>query len=142
MGPAEAVGLRAVLDTNVLVSALRFEGVCTELTVLWQHQRFTPVVSSEILEEYARVLAYAKFHLTEAEIQVFIEEDFLPYAEVVRVTHVPRAVPADSSDDKFLACAVAGHATHVVSGDTHLLALGRHRGIPILTPRQFLNLLS
>lgn len=142
MGPAEAVGLRAVLDTNVLVSALRFAGVCAELPALWQRQRFTPVVSSEILEEYARVLAYTKFHLAEAEIQIFIEEDFLPYAEVVRGGHAARVVLADPSDDKFLSCAIAGRVSYIVSGDAHLLALGRHRDIPILPPGQFLKVLG
>ncbi len=63
------------------------------------------------------------------------------------MTHVtlPDPIPiicADPDDDKFLACAVAGEADVIVSGDSHLLTLGSHAGIPILTPAAFLALLD
>jgi putative PIN family toxin of toxin-antitoxin system len=44
----------------------------------------------------------------------------------------------DPKDDKFLALAVAGRATHIVSGDSDLLILDPFRDIRIVTPRQFL----
>jgi putative PIN family toxin of toxin-antitoxin system len=44
----------------------------------------------------------------------------------------------DPKDDKFLALAVGGHATHIVSGDMDLLILDPFRDIRIVTPRQFL----
>lgn len=47
-------------------------------------------------------------------------------------------VTADPDDDVFLHCAVAAGASHVVSGDHHLLGLGQYAGIPILTIRDFL----
>jgi len=48
-------------------------------------------------------------------------------------------VTADPDDDPFLLCAAATGAEAVVSGDGHLLDLGRHGNIPILTPRSFLD---
>jgi putative PIN family toxin of toxin-antitoxin system len=44
----------------------------------------------------------------------------------------------DSRDDKFLELAVSGHTTHIVTGDTDLLALNPCQGIEILPPHRFL----
>jgi len=51
---------------------------------------------------------------------------------------VAGAIPDDPDDEEILACAVDGRADLIVSGDRHLLALGAFRGIPILSPRDFL----
>ena len=48
----------------------------------------------------------------------------------------------DPDDDKFLEVAVSGNATHLVIGDQDLLALNPFRGVPILTPADFLALVS
>lgn len=45
----------------------------------------------------------------------------------------------DPKDDKFLSLAVSGHATHIVTGDSDLLALHPFRGIAILSPSDFLE---
>lgn len=53
-----------------------------------------------------------------------------------------RVVSADPDDDIFVACAVAGQADYIVSGDRHLLDLGQHEGIRIVRPAIFLMLLE
>jgi putative PIN family toxin of toxin-antitoxin system len=45
----------------------------------------------------------------------------------------------DPKDNPILECAWAGHADAIVTGDMDLLLLNPFRGIPILTPRQFLE---
>ena len=45
----------------------------------------------------------------------------------------------DAKDNKFLELAVSGKADCIVSGDADLLVLNPFRGIPILTPREFLT---
>ena len=45
----------------------------------------------------------------------------------------------DPKDAKFLELAVCGKAACIVSGDDDLLSLHPFRGIPIVTPRQFLD---
>lgn len=50
--------------------------------------------------------------------------------------------PPTPSDDKFLECALAARAEAIISGDRHLLALGEFRGIPILTPAEWLETLA
>jgi predicted nucleic acid-binding protein len=51
------------------------------------------------------------------------------------------AVVADDPEDEIIACAMAGEADYIVSGDTRLLSLGEYRGIQILSPRLFLTIL-
>jgi putative PIN family toxin of toxin-antitoxin system len=48
----------------------------------------------------------------------------------------------DPKDDKFLELAVNGRATHIVTGDSDLLALHPFRDIVILSPHAFLESLA
>ena len=61
---------------------------------------------------------------------------------VFEVAEGETIVTADPDDDVFLRCAVTAGAAFVVSGDHHLLNLGHHAGIPILTVREFLDQLK
>jgi putative PIN family toxin of toxin-antitoxin system len=130
--------VRVVLDTNAVVSALLFSGVSSKLVSLWQNGLITPLLSREILDEYLRVLSYPKFELSEEEIKELIQEEILPFAEVVKPKRRLRVVRRDPSDNKFLECAVAGKASVIISGDKDLLSLGRYRQIRIQSPAQFL----
>ncbi len=130
--------MRVVLDTNAVVSALLFSGISSELVSLWQKDLITLLLSRAILDEYLRVFSYPKFELTEEEIKELIQEEILPYAEVVKPKRRLRVVQRDPSDDKFIECAVAGKARVIISGDKDLLSLGRYRQIRILSPAQFL----
>jgi uncharacterized protein len=134
--------IRAVLDTNVLVSALLFTGPPSQLVSAWQSGRLRPVLSADILEEYLRVLAYPKFKLTDHEIRGLIEEDLLPFIETVRPT--PMTVPTlrDRDDLKFIACAKSARARWLVSGDDDLLSLGTVESIEIVSVATFLKLLK
>jgi len=130
--------VRVVLDTNAVVSALLFSGVSSKLVSLWRKGLITPLLSREILDEYLRVLSYPKFELSEKEIKELIQEEILPYAEVVKPKRRLRVVQRDPSDNKFLECAVAGQAAVIISGDKELLSLGCYRQIRIQSPAQFL----
>jgi putative PIN family toxin of toxin-antitoxin system len=130
--------VRVVLDTNAVVSALLFSGISSKLVPLWQMGLITPLISREILDEYLRALSYPKFELSEKEIKELIQEEILPYAEVVKPKRRLRVVRRDPSDNKFLECAVAGKAGVIISGDKDLLSLGRYRQIRIQSPAQFL----
>lgn len=130
--------MRVVLDTNAVISALLFSGVSSKLVSLWQDGLITPLLSREILDEYLRVLSYRKFELSEKEIKELIQEEILPYAEVVKPKRRLRVIRRDPADNKFLECAVAGKAGVIISGDKDLLSLGQYRKIRIQSPAQFL----
>lgn len=131
--------MRVVLDTNVLISALLFAGVTSDLVPLWQKDAITVLLSREILDEYLRVLAYPKFELSEHEIKGLIEQELLPFVQVIKPGTRIRVVRRDPSDNKFLECAVAGKAAVVISGDKDLLALRHYRRVRIQTPARFLE---
>ncbi|MDP3090798.1 MAG: putative toxin-antitoxin system toxin component, PIN family [Nitrospira sp.] len=134
--------IRAVLDTNVLVSALLFTGPPSQLVPAWQSGRLRPVLSAEILEEYLRVLAYRKFKLTDDEIHGLIEEDLLPFVDTVRTAPVTVPSLRDPDDLKFIACAKAAKVRWLVSGDDDLLSLGTVGSIEIVPVAHFLKLLK
>lgn len=134
--------IRAVLDTNVLVSALLFTGPPSQLVPAWQSGRLRPVLSAEILEEYLRVLAYPKFKLTDTEIHGLIEDDLLPFVDTVRTTPVTVPSLRDPDDLKFIACAKAAKVRWLVSGDDDLLSLGAVGTIEIVSVTHFLKLLK
>ena len=61
-------------------------------------------------------------------------ESLLTVAEVIEEPSVEPVIATGPDDDRVLACAVAGKARWIVSGDAHLLALRRHKRTAILTP--------
>ena len=137
----EGPGIKAVLDTNVVVSAVRHGSVTRQVAEAWYQRRFHWLVSQEILDEYIRVLAYPKFRLDQHEILVVLNKAILPYTQVVRVRSQVRVAP-DPSDNKFLACAVDGQADYLVSGDHRLLAVERYRRVQVVGVAEFLHVLA
>ncbi len=131
--------MRAVLDTNTIISALLFSGTASRLVPIWQSGRIQPLLSRAILDECLRALAYPKFGLAADDIKELLGETFLPFAEVVRSTKRLAIRVRDPDDRKFLECAVAGRAEFLVTGDRDLLALQSYRGIAILTAGDLLR---
>jgi predicted nucleic acid-binding protein len=50
-----------------------------------------------------------------------------------------KIVRRDPSDDKFIECAVALKAGHIITGDKALLSVKNYSGIEIVTAREFLS---
>ena len=130
------------MDTNVLLSIALPRSRLHSLVDAWQHRRCRLLLSSEIFDEYLRVLTYPKFNLSAEDIRQLLERELRPYAELVQVTSRVQIITEDPADNKFLACALDGHADAIVSGDHHLLALKHFKDIPILTGRQLLDHLA
>jgi putative PIN family toxin of toxin-antitoxin system len=136
--------MRAVLDTNVIVSAALIRGGNEDRVLrAWLRGAFELVLSSAILEEVARVLTYDKLRrfrwMTEAEV-VLLLETLAQEGAVVPGTSDVRA-SRDPEDDKFLSAAVEAHARYVVTGDKDLLDLRVHRGVRIVKPAHFLQVI-
>lgn len=122
---------RAVLDTNVVLSALLFGGArAAQVRAAWMDGRFIPLASAATAQELVRVLAYPKFKLTASEQQDLLA-DYIPWIQVVRIPDPPPATPPcrDPFDLPFLHLAIAGRADVLVSGDKDLLVLAGTRGL-------------
>ena len=136
---------RAVLDANVFVSAvLSPRGAPAKVLAAWRAEQFDLVISEAILEEITRVLHYPKIvkrHLWSGEkIRAFIE-DLARLAVVSAGKLTLSVIGEDPSDNRYIECAVEGEAAFIVSGDQHLLGLEEYKGIRILTPQAFLDVL-
>ena len=138
MGPGQVIR-RAVLDTNVVVSALLFErGRLSWLRPSWMAGDFRPLVSHATAAELLRVLSYPKFHLSDQEIEALLG-DFLPFAEPVEVKEATAALPrlSDPDDRIFLQLAEAGTDEFLVTGDQELLAVPTPGDYRIISPAEF-----
>lgn len=132
------MGTRIVFDTNVLISALGWDGkpeTCLEQAL---HGPVDGYISPAMLEELRRVMDYPRFEFTEAEQRSFVAI-ILASFHVVEPGISLEVIEADPEDDKILECAVTGQVDYIVSGDTHLLDLDVYRGIPILSPAEYLE---
>jgi len=67
-------------------------------------------------------------------------EDRVVLAKLVSGTVQVAGVSEDPDDDKYLAAAIVGRASFVVTGDPHLLTVREYGGVRIITPRSFLDL--
>jgi len=133
---------RLVLDTNVVVSALLFRSETARLRELWREGRFRLAVCPAIPDEYARVLTYPKFGLSQGEVAALLGGEILPFCDIHEVSPGPR-VCRDPHDDVFLHCAVAARADGLVSGDDDLLSVGSEfRHIPVMSVAEALDWLA
>jgi len=128
---------KIVIDTNVFISAILFRGPTSRLVSLWQKNAVSVLISSAVLKEYARALAYPKFKLTKTEIRGILEQELLAYVYPVKVKRSLHIITEDPSDNKFLELAVTGKADYILSGDKHLLGFKNFHGIKIITPAEF-----
>lgn len=129
--------MRAVFDTNTVVSALLFRaGRSSWLRGAWRRGDLVPVVDQPTVSELIRVLSYPKFDLDKAEIGVLLA-DYLPFAETVEeAAEPPVELPdcRDPDDQKFLRLAAVGAVAVLVTGDSDLLELRDRTDLEILRP--------
>lgn len=133
--------MRIVVDTVVLVRGLiNPRSNCGRL--IFDHfDEYELVVSPELTGEYLSVLQrpalrrkYREPHSRDLGTVV----DRITNATIVEPHDVP-SVCRDPNDDKFLAAALAGEASFIVSEDKDLLDLGSYEGIEICTVETFLR---
>jgi putative PIN family toxin of toxin-antitoxin system len=139
--------VRAVLDANVLISALiRPHGPPGRILVrLLRDSAFELVASPATLDELRRSLRYPKLqkYLSLRKAEADLWGDSLAAVAVLVVGKVSQpVVAADPADDIYIGAATDGLADFIVSGDRHLLDLGEHGTIRIVSPRAFLDLLA
>jgi uncharacterized protein len=130
--------VRAVLDTNVLISAFVFPGGAPEHVYRRGLEgRLTLITSRPLLSELGRVLT-EKFDW-EASYAEEVLTQLVRLAVVVDPTEQITDITNDPADNRVLEAAADGDAEIIVSGDRHLLTLGTWRGIRILRPAAVLN---
>ena len=130
--------LRVVLDSNVIISAVLFGGPPARVLEQVASGRVEGFVSAPILDEVRGVLQRPKFGLSPDQALALVEE-FRGLCQIVAPEASVGAVAADPDDDRILECALAADANIVISGDAHLLALGRWRSVRVLSLAEFME---
>lgn len=131
---------RAVLDTNVVVSALlQPAGPPGNIIELGFGSLFRWYISEPILTEYAVVLSRKRLGIDGQRASTFLKD-----LRKVALPVVPRRnlrECSDPNDDKFLECALQARADYVVTGNVRHFP-ERFQMIRVILPRQFLLVLA
>ena len=134
--------MRAVIDTNVLLSGLLWHGQPHALLEHVHAGTLAMVSSPALLAELSDVIGRAKFDAILVRSKTTRERALSKVrqlAEVIEPPPLAQPVCRDPDDDEVLALALAAKVDLIVSGDDDLLVLQVFGGIPILTPAQALQ---
>jgi putative PIN family toxin of toxin-antitoxin system len=131
--------MRVVLDTNVFVSSF-YESHPRHIINAWATSKVQLCLTRPIVREYTDVLE----RLGLAEELSELLAVFARGHSCLFTSKTPdlSIVENDPDDDKFIECAVALQASHIVSGDKHLLQIEEYMGIKIVAPKAFVELLN
>lgn len=141
--------IRVVVDTNILISALitKRSSPPLQLYKAFIAQKFLLVTSPSILAEVEDVISrekIVKYHKLNVKQRDAIIQQLLKlcYVTPESVTSDQIIIEKDPKDDKFLYAAIEAHADYIVSGDHHLLDLKEYEGIPVISPNEFLAIVT
>jgi uncharacterized protein len=134
-----------VLDTNVWLSALLWGGAPDRILQLVEQGELQAIGSDAILDELATTLEKPKLKKRLQQLSLDMNAVMIAVRQtMVVVVAEPLQVPdlRDPKDEMIIAAAVAGQAAAIISGDKDLLILVAFQGIPIQSPRDFLETFS
>jgi putative PIN family toxin of toxin-antitoxin system len=129
---------RQVVDTNVAVSGILFQQSIPGRALDRVLESTGLLHSNETLAELRGVLARERFdrYVSRAKRDEFLLR-ITKCSSIIVPTETITAC-RDPDDDQWLELAVAGDASGIITGDQDLLVLHPFRGIPILTPADYL----
>ena len=134
--------MRAVLDPNVLISALLSpSGTPARIVRAWREGAFELVASALLIAELERALGYPKIErlIPAREAQEFVAW-IAAEAAIVGDSSEPPAIRSEDPGDDYLIALAASERAALVSGDKHLHAFSER--MPIFSPAQFRDLLE
>lgn len=136
--------MRLVLDTNIVVAALLWAGRPRHLLDRAIDDESLELYSTPVLiDELIHTLQYPKFSRRiglYATTPAVLVAQYAALVTLLSPTQVPRIVEQDADDDHVIAAAVAARAELIVTGDRrHLLPIGSHQGIAIVTTAEALR---
>jgi putative PIN family toxin of toxin-antitoxin system len=130
--------MRLVLDTNVIISALLFDGLPEQLLLSTLGGLHELILSSYIIAETTRILE-DKFKAEPTDIKLL--QQLLNEGEVIYFQPFLNVV-ADETYNRILETSVKGNADYLVTGDKLLLELKEYRGIKIISVRDCVTTLA
>lgn len=133
--------IRAVIDTNVLVSAMISPDGNESLLVMAINQGLVmPCISPEILKEYSDVLLRPRFGFPAEEVSALLDL-FRRRGELLDPPPIAGVSP-DPGDDKFIACAAAGKADFLVTGNKQHFPQSQDIGARVVNAAELLGFIT
>ena len=133
--------MRAVLDTNVIVSGLNFPGNERMVLELALRGRFELFLSWFMLGEVSGMLTRKLGWDQERAVKAI--SALQNAATVVEPPRLEEVIGGGHPDNRILECALAANADCLVTGDRrHLLPIGEHKGVSIVNAPRFLSVLA
>ena len=138
--------MKAVVDTNVAVSGLLWNGPPNQI-LRWARQGVLKVLASEeTTAELRRVVQYGRFAHRLATLETSPAEVFAYFMNLILFVPTPEFIPKqiieDPFDNFFLELASENKAHLIISGDKHLLDLKEYNHIQIVTPSEACNVIE
>lgn len=133
--------MRAVIDTNVLVSGIHWAGPSEDVLHAWFLGKFELVSSAQIVGEFVAVMEKFEIPMNPDDI-LWWKSLIVQNSAVVEPEVTVDVVARDPEDNKFIEAALKGKAEYIISLDKDLLDVGSYQGIKIITPKSFLSILS
>ena len=134
--------IRAVVDTSVLIRYLIKPGAATKELIeeRWLNDEVQMVTAPELVRELEEVLGRERIraYIRPVEGQTLLDAIHLKADMLPALGSVP-SFTRDPKDDKFVACALMGNASFIISEDRDILALGTVEGVRALTPYHFIR---
>lgn len=137
--------IRAVIDTNVLVSALLSpHGKEALIPLAVRRGLFRPCLAADVFAEYVEVLNRRKFGFDRDEIDATLAmfRDHAEHAATETLAAYGALGLPDPDDEPFLACALALGAGYIVTGNKRHFPPETCRGVRIANARELLDLLA
>jgi uncharacterized protein len=132
--------VKVVFDTNVWISIFMNKRLKDDFLRI--KQNITVYISDEIALEILKVLHYPKIleilrklEISERDILRIIANNSKRVVPTVKLC----VIEEDSTDNIMLECAMAAGANVIVSGDKHLLSLGKYKKTRVMVPREFFD---
>ncbi|MEK7517600.1 MAG: putative toxin-antitoxin system toxin component, PIN family [Patescibacteria group bacterium] len=137
---------RVVLDTNVFVSGATISvGAPFQIINHWRGQDFVMVAFLQLIAEYKEVLSrpnVMKYTGLTSQENTWYMQEVKDRAYMTSGVLKLNVLTNDLDDNMILACAEEGIATHLVTGNTKDFPFKEYKGIQIVTPKEFLDILK
>lgn len=132
--------MKAVVDTNVIVSGLLWGGPPNQI-LRWARDSLLEIVGcEETIAEVKRVIQYRRFSKRLSDLDTCSNEVFSYFMNLVSFVPTPGTIPEviheDQFDNIFLALALENKARLIISGDKHLLNVKVYNGIQVVLPSE------
>ncbi len=138
--------MRVVLDTNVWLSAIFWEGEANKIVQSCINKKTEIIITEEILNEIAEVLnkeeKFQKFIKDRKEKIEDLIRAILSFSKLIKTKTKIELIKEHPKDNIFLEAALDGDADYIVSYDKHILNMLEFRNAKILEPKEFLKMIK